>query len=258
MNNNFSKAPFNVSFHIQLMKTLLVITNIAAFIIYFSLHIILWDFPFEATTEVSTLIKLCGIACAFALSICLVVLLADAVDLVMLTRKKFMIPIHAKIIATGLIVIAVLLTGCGTAPINAGIKKDFNTGMSSRYTGMEPEKVLLVMNNEILNHTDIPIGESFLVVNDGIKGLQVKNGKVKIGCTLSVTDQKGKILLSENDLFAGHDEFDEKEAKMLKCTVNTGEPMQWEEKYDVAVTFWDKNGTGKIENKVTIKSIDMP
>jgi hypothetical protein len=34
--------------------------------------------------------------------------------------------------------------------------------------------------------------------------------------------------------------------------------MQWEEKYDVAVTFWDKNGNGKIENKVTIRSIDIP
>jgi hypothetical protein len=40
--------------------------------------------------------------------------------------------------------------------------------------------------------------------------------------------------------------------------VSTGKPMQWEEKYDVAVTFWDKFGDGKIENKVTIRSIDIP
>jgi len=45
---------------------------------------------------------------------------------------------------------------------------------------------------------------------------------------------------------------------MLKCTVSTGESMKWEEKYNVAVNFWDKNGNGKIENKVTIRMIDLP
>jgi len=114
------------------------------------------------------------------------------------------------------------------------------------------------MNNEVLNHTDIPLGESFLLVNDGIKGMQVKNVKVTIGCSLQITDSIGKILLSEKDLFAGHDIFDEKDAKMLKCTVSTGESMKWEEKYNVAVNFWDKNGNGKIENKVTIRMIDLP
>ena len=64
--------------------------------------------------------------------------------------------------------------------------------------------------------------------------------------------------MDEKDLFAGHDSFDEKDAKMLKCTVSTGEPMKWEEKYNVAVTFWDKNGIGKIENMVTIRRIDIP
>ena len=29
------------------------------------------------------------------------------------------------------------------------------------------------MNNEVLNHTDIPMGESFLIVNNGIDGLTV-------------------------------------------------------------------------------------
>jgi hypothetical protein len=65
-------------------------------------------------------------------------------------------------------------------------------------------------------------------------------------------------LLNEKDLFEGHDEFAEKDARMLKCTVSTGKPMQWEERYNVAVTFWDKNGTGEIENAVTIRSIDLP
>ena len=165
---------------------------------------------------------------------------------------------HLKTVTVALVVIVVILASCNGPIVSAGIKKDFNTGLSASYSGMEPEKVMLVMNNEVLNHNDIPLGESFLLVNDGIKGLQAKNGKVKVGCSLSITDLQGKVLLNEKDLFAGHDEFEEKDAKMLKCTVSTGEPMKWEEKYNVALAFWDKNGSGKIENRVTIRSIDMP
>ena len=65
-------------------------------------------------------------------------------------------------------------------------------------------------------------------------------------------------MLSEKDLFAGHDEFEEKDAKLLECTVSTDEPMKWEEKFNAVVIFWDKNSTGKIENKVTIRAIDIP
>lgn len=258
MTNNFFKGTLNAKFHLQLLKTLMLISNCAGLLIYISMHIIFIDFPFDTNSELITLLKLISIASGFALSISGMILLADAVDLIVLKKKQLIFPAELKILATGLIVIVVLVSACNTPVVNVGIKKDFNTGMSSSYSGMEPEKVFLVMNNEVLNHTDIPIGESFLVINDGIKGMQAKDGKVKVGCSLSITDQQGKVLLTEKDLFAGHDEFEEKDAKMLKCTVSTGEPMKWEEKYNVSVIFWDKNGNGKIENKLTIRSIDMP
>ena len=114
------------------------------------------------------------------------------------------------------------------------------------------------MNDEVLNHTDIPIGEEFMVINDDINGLISKDGKVKVGCYLKIADSSGKILLEEKDLFAGKDEFSIEDARMLKCTVSTGEPMKWEEKYNVLVSFWDKQGKGRIDNKVTIRMIDIP
>jgi hypothetical protein len=139
-----------------------------------------------------------------------------------------------------------------------GVKKDLTTGLVTSYKDMEPAKSMLVMNNEVLNHTDIPIGEKFMVINDGVDGLVVKNDKVKVGCYLKITDSSGTILLEEKDLFASNDEFSPKDARMLKCTVTTGEPMKWEEKYDVIVSFWDKQGKGSIENKVKIRMIDIP
>ena len=140
----------------------------------------------------------------------------------------------------------------------AGVKKDLTTGLVTSYKEIEPAKAILVMNDEVINHTDIPIGEKFIVINDGVEGLVVKNDKVKVGCYLRIADKSGKILLEEKDLFAGNDEFLPKDARMLKCTVTTGEPMKWEEHYDVLVSFWDKHGKGRIDNTVTIKMIDLP
>ena len=153
------------------------------------------------------------------------------------------------------LMVIILTFGCNH---KMGFKKNLETGLSATYKYIEPDKLLMVMNDEVINHTDIPIGEKFIIVNDGVDGLVSKNGKVKVGCYLKIADQAGNTLLEEKDLFANNDEFLAKDARMLKCTVTTGEPMKWEENYMVSVSFWDKQGKGRIDNKVTIKVIDIP
>jgi hypothetical protein len=153
--------------------------------------------------------------------------------------------------------LALFITAC-SAKKSAGVKKDFNTGLTSTYSNMEPGSALLMMNNEVLNHTDIPIGESFVLINENVTGMTVKEGKVSAGCSLRISDESGTVLLEEKDLFAGNDVFAKEDATRLKCTVNTGSPMEWEKKYKIQVVFWDKYGDGKIVNECTIRSIDIP
>mgnify|MGYP007130732231 CR=1 FL=1 len=148
------------------------------------------------------------------------------------------------------------LSGCDVK--KTGIHKDLNTGMVTTYQSLEPANSLLVMNNEVLNHTDIPLGENFVLINDNVKGLKEKDGKVSAGCELVISDKQGKKIMDEPDLFKGDDVFLKEKVKALKCTISTGQPMNWEENYDVYVKFWDKYGDGKIENKFTIRMIDIP
>ena len=114
------------------------------------------------------------------------------------------------------------------------------------------------MNKEELNHVDIPLGESFDLVNTGIEGHVVKDDAVSLGCSLLIKDKAGTVLLNADDLYKGNDIFKKDSANFLTCTISTGEPMKWEEKYDVTVIFWDKYGDGKIENNFTIRCIDIP
>ena len=137
----------------------------------------------------------------------------------------------------------IFYTACEVATAS-GVKKDFNTGLTTTYSGMEPEKVFLVMNDEVIGHTDIPLGEKFTIINDKLKGLKEKDGKVSVGCSLLVADKDGNKVMEEADLFAGNDLFNAKEVTYLKCGVSTGKPMDYDESYFVTVKFWDKYGKG--------------
>lgn len=151
-----------------------------------------------------------------------------------------------------------LLSSCNGVPL-AGINKDLNTGMVTSYSKIKPENTVLLMNEEKLGHTQIPLGEKFVVVNEKVQGLVVKDNKVSIGCSLVISDNQGKELLNEADLFKnGSGIYDPKDAEYLKCTVSTGKPMDFDKEYKVAVKFWDKYGSGSIENKLTISIIDTP
>jgi hypothetical protein len=150
-----------------------------------------------------------------------------------------------------------ILIACNIS-VGGGVKKDLTTGLTTTYKNLVLEESLLIMNDEEIHHTDIPLGESILLVNKGVSGLVEKEGKVSTGCSLEITDSAGNILLKEQDLFKGHDMFDAKDATVLKCTINTGAPMKWDETYTAKVVFWDKYGKGNISNEVKLTMTDIP
>src|SRR5688572_21549182 len=157
----------------------------------------------------------------------------------------------------GLLLI-ILLFSCNGQPL-VGVSKDINTGMVTTYSKIKPEEAVLVMNEEKLGHSQIPLGEKFVVVNSKVQGLVVKDNKISVGCSLIISDLDGKELLHEEDLFKNNSGvFNEKDAEYLKCTVSTGKPMEYDKHYNVAVRFWDKYGSGSIDNKIRIEIIDIP
>ena len=156
-----------------------------------------------------------------------------------------------------LVVAAILLYSCN--PTSAGISKVLNTGMVTTYSNLKPVNTVLVMIEEKLSHTQIPVGEKFVVINGHVKGLVVKDNKISIGCSMVIADSRGKELINEADFFKNDvGMYDPKEAEYLKYTVNTGKPMEFEKEYKVIVKFWDKYGTGTIENKFSVTMIDTP
>ena len=254
---NFANGRIDKKNYRKLFRILF--TGIAANLILYGLSYFLFlNFWFERIDYTAMVVNLFILTSIVAAGLGLIIGNRHLVSSLKQQLTPLVKPANIKTITAIFLLFAIMVCSCkGKLPL-MGVEKDMNTGLVTTYKNMKPGRVLMLMNDEVLNHNDIPLGESFLLVNDQLTGLEVKDGKVSVGASLIITDKAGKILLKEDDLFKGKDVLHKDSVNYLKCTVPTGKPMQWEEKYDIAVTFWDKYGEGKIENKVTIRCIDIP
>jgi len=152
---------------------------------------------------------------------------------------------------------AIFLSSCSEVP-QIGVIKNVTNGISTNYKNIKTEEVIRVMNGEEIQHNQIPLGESFQVISKEVTGLTEVNNQVKVGCELTVSDKLGNVLLHATDLFEDNGTFHKDSAEFLRCTVNTGSPMKWQEKYDVEVRYWDKQGDGELVSNMEIEIIDEP
>jgi hypothetical protein len=258
MIQQFFSGQLNASVHLQLFKQILKCCLAVCALVYAAVRIIFFDIPFEWMEEIMLVVKMLVTGASFAAGISGILIIADAIQYAAKKWQALQLTLAVKAMTIAMLLLVILVSACNAQPPAAGTIKDNTTGLTATYKKIKPGKVLLVMNDEVIHHTDIPIGERFMLVNSGIKGLTVKDSKVSVGCALTIKDKTGKIMLQSDDLFKGSDILDKDSADYLRCVVYTGKPMKWEEKYAVTVVFWDKYGTGKIENKVTIRCIDIP
>lgn len=255
-NRTFLSQKFYKS--LRVLKISLFFSNLAAITIYVLVRTLFHDYNIQMGEEVSIFSKTIMIGSLLGLALFLIYFLIEIGEILFSQKNSLALPGKLAVGILGAFIFLSFMS-CNTQPtLSAGVKKDLATGLTAKYSNVEPGKIMLVMNDEVLNHTDIPLGESFQLIDDNVKGLTEKDGKFAVGCSLSIKDKNGKELLNEPDLLKGDGGIFNKDITYLKCTINTGDPMQWEETYAVNVTFWDKNGTGKIENTVNIRAIDMP
>ena len=163
-----------------------------------------------------------------------------------------------KSILKGLIFLLPIFTiACDNIP-QTGMIKDITSHITTNYTNIKPEEVFIYMNEERCNHNQIPLGHEFQLVNNKIKGLKVKDGKVSVGGSMKISDKKGKVLLEIKDLFGENNVFEKDSVTFLRATISTGSPMEYDSLYDVTINYWDNYGTGTLENKMEIEIIDLP
>lgn len=248
----------------NLLRRFLMVCTVclsAALLICVFFGLLVYSHPFFLLTDV----KVTGAIALTVLGIAGSLFLLDRclafVEAFLYRRAGNQGPLLAILATVGLLA----FTGCDQTTVSTKVKGVVQgtvnhpaTGMTATYRNMEAEEIKLVMNDEVLGHTDIPLGEKFYIINEGVKGLIDKEGMVSIGCSLQITDEQGNVIMDEPDLFSGNDIFKKEEATFLRCAVSTGRPMETEYYYTVRAKFWDKYGDGFIANTVRIRAIDIP
>jgi hypothetical protein len=146
---------------------------------------------------------------------------------------------------------------CDKIP-QTGIINNVTNGVTTTYKNLKPEEVLKVMNDEVVQHDQVVLGESLEVITNKVTGFTERDGRVSVGGELKVMDHSGKVLLHIDDLFDPERTFHRDSISFLRCTVSTGAPMKYNESYDVEIRYWDKFGDGEIVNEFTMEIIDVP
>ena len=162
-----------------------------------------------------------------------------------------------KIISALLVISSASFMSCEKIP-QAGIINNVTNGVTTSYKNLKPEEVLKVMNDEVVEHNQVILGEELEVITNKVTGFTEREGRVSVGGELKVTDYTGKVLLHIDDLFEPGRTFHHDSISFLRCTVSTGSPMKYNETYDVEIRYWDKSGDGEIVNEFTMEIIDIP
>lgn len=157
-----------------------------------------------------------------------------------------------------ILIICLALFGC-SGNFSKGIKKDLATGLTASYNGFTLSEIHLVVDGQRANTNKVVLGKKVIVVASGVDYFSVDNGRVFPGCSIILTDKKGKELLNLADAF-GHlnDGISANEASTLQAELNTGEPMLVDEKYLLKVRFYDKrNKENEIKGDVTLLVVGL-
>jgi len=144
-------------------------------------------------------------------------------------------------------IVCTFLVACN---FSKGVKKDLNTGLLASYNGFGVDDIYLAdQSDNRLNTNKVAMGAVVKIIADGVVNYVTKEGKVFPGCTIILTDTAGKEILNVPDAFSDlADGKPQNEARALKATLTTGNPMVPGETYHFKAIFYDKL---KKENTIT-------
>jgi hypothetical protein len=142
--------------HLRILKLFFFGANGAASIIYAFLRLSLPQAQFTMLYEVILFLKVMLISSVSALSLYSIFPLSVLIEHISRKFSKFQFSRSSL-----LRIILIIAIGLGTSSCQAqtlrGVKKDLNTGLRTTYENLVPGETEMVMNGEVIGHTDIPL-----------------------------------------------------------------------------------------------------
>ena len=145
--------------------------------------------------------------------------------------------------------IAGLVCGCS---FNKGVKKNLATGLYYSHNGFKGNNVVAYNGyNERLQDNKLPENSILMLYFDNIENFTVVDGKVSIGCELTVTDPDGNTMLHYDDLYKDLKAVSLEDAKYSHVRVTLAKPIVAGKTYTVKSKLFDK------KNEKNYVNVDM-
>ena len=124
---------------------------------------------------------------------------------------------------------------------SVGVKKEFATGLTYKYNGLEVKNVVLVgPDNNQMTDNKVRLNTQIGIVAVGVSNYALQDGKAVPGMSLDVTDKNGGSVLRQDDLLEGMKGYPPETASELRGSITVGKPMMSGETYHVKLHIWDK------------------
>jgi len=120
--------------------------------------------------------------------------------------------------------------------------EDIDTDFLYDSNGLEASSITLEIRGQTYSSYELPETEQVDMVFSDVEGFKIVNEKIYPGLSILVTDQRGKVILENPDLFAKYSliGISPRRADRLISSLRIGKPMRIGENYNWQVRIWDK------------------
>lgn len=124
-----------------------------------------------------------------------------------------------------------------------------------KFSGLKVSEAYLTLGGLEVGSNELPYNKKTYMYFEGLEGVNLKSGRVFIGCQMKVFNSKGELVLDFEDLFnyADAEGFAPEAISTFTVSLIISNELVRGESYDWWVRIWDKNGKGYFEANYPFK-----
>jgi hypothetical protein len=144
-----------------------------------------------------------------------------------------------------ILLVLLVLASCQSGQSSSGSGKV--PGLITKGNGLSCDDIYITIDGHKVGRNSFVYGETVEVEFNNIDGFNLLNDAAFAGMKITITDKKGKIVLSNNDLFEDKTAGVKEKPLKLIAFFTTASPISSNQSYTAKIHIWDKKGKGTFD-----------
>ena len=158
--------------------------------------------------------------------------------------------VKIKQIRLRFLLVASLLLTVYACVFTQSVKKDLETGLTSRGNILSCDQVYLSDEEQVIRRNTFIYGETYYVNYDGMNGMERVEGRVFPDMQLLIVSEEGDTAIYYTDMYADYEEGIDDDPLELYAEVTVAHPMHSGNNYTLYININDKKGDGTFKTSL--------